>query len=292
MEGAEMDRRRLVMTGVVAGSVGLGGLIGAIAFSPGLGLASDGDLDRPVLTVCGGAAAETLDATADAIGIQTSELLSALHGGRTIAEVAEAHDVPVGEVVDAIVAAEQDRLDQLVADGRLTREQADAFSTDLEERATDLVNGDLAPFPLLEPGLGPGVFGPPGPFGRPGFIAGRRPWGFVDGPLAAAADVIGIDERALLAAVAGGDTVADVARAHEVAVSEVVDAIVSSLQARLDQPVRDGLITQEEADRLAADLEAKATDLVNGEHVMFELPGWRWSDDPGSDTSTSELSLF
>ena len=104
--------------------------------------------------------------------------------------------------------------------------------------------------------------------------------------------MIGIDERALLAAVAGGDTVADVARAHEVAVSEVVDAIVSSLQARLDQAVRDGLITQEEADRLAADLEAKATDLVNGEHVTFELPGWRWSDDPGSDTSTSELSLF
>lgn len=49
------------------------------------------------------------------------------------------------------MAAEQDRLDALVADGLLTQEQADAISADLEERVTDLVNGELAPFPLFEP---------------------------------------------------------------------------------------------------------------------------------------------
>lgn len=286
-----MDRRTLMMTGVVAGSVGLGSLIGAIAFAPGLGLAMDEDLDGPMLTICGGTA-DSLDAAAGAIGISTSELVSELREGRTIAQVAEAHDVPVAEVVDAIVGAEQDRLDELVADGRITQEQADALSGDLEERATDLVNGDLAPFPLLEPGFGHGVIGP-GPFVRPGFIAGPGPWGFVDGPLGAAADVIGIDERALLAAIAEGDTIADVARAHGVEVSEVVDVIVASMQEHLDEAVENGWLARDQAEELAEGLSDRATDLVNDEAFPFPHPGWRWP--PGravNGTTTSELSLY
>lgn len=286
-----MDRRRLVMAGMVAGSVGLGGLIGAIAFSPGPGLAAEEGLDGPVVTVCGGAATDTLDTAADAIGIQPSELLSSIRDGRTIAEVAEAHDVPVGEVVDAVVAAEQDRLDELVADGRLTQEQADALSVDLEERATDLVNGDLAPFPPLVPGFGPGV-GPPDVFGGPRFIAGHGPWGFVDGPVAAAANVIGIDQRALLAATADGDTIADVARAHEVAVSEVVDAIVASMQDRLDQAVKNGWLDGRQAEGLSEGLRDRAIDLVNGAAFPLPPPGWRWPPGGGSGTTTSELSSF
>jgi hypothetical protein len=286
-----MDRRTLMMTGVVVGSVGIGSLIGAIAFAPGIGMASDEDLDGPTLTICGGTA-DSLAAASGAIGISTSELVSALREGRTIAEVTEAHEVPVAEVVDAVVAAEQDRLDALVADGRLMREQADALSADLEERATDLVNGDLAPFPLLEPGFGPRVIGAPGPFSRPGFIAGRGPEGFVDGPLAAAADVIGIDESALVAAIADGETIADVARAHDVEVSEVVDSIVASMQERLDEAVGGGWLARDQAEELGKGLSDRATDLVNGRAFSFPHPGWRWP--PGravNGTATSELSL-
>jgi len=288
-----MDKRKLVMTGVIAGSVGVGSLIGAIAFAPGLGLAaSDAGTDLPMLTICGGAS-DTLDAAARAIGIPTSELLSALRDGRTIAEVAEANDVPVSEVVDAVVAAEQDRLDALVADGRLTQEQADALSEDLEEWVTDLVNGDLAPFPLLEPGFGPSEIGVPGYFGRPGLIGDPGPWGFVDGPIEAAADAIGIEASALLARVADGSTIAEVAQAHDVPVSEVVDAVVASMQERLDAAAENGWMTQDEADAISEDLQERATDLVNGAAISFPQPGWRLP--PGGDvseTSTSELSLF
>ena len=288
-----MDRRKLVMTGVVAGSVGVGSLIGAIAFAPGIGFAaSDAGTGDRTLAICVGAAG-SLDAAAEAIDIATSDLLSALRNGRTIAEVAEAHGVQIPEVVDAIVTAEQARLDELVADGRLTQGQADALSADLVERVTDLVNGDLAPFPLLEPGVGAGVIGAPGPFGRPGFIAGRRPWGFGDGPLAAAADAIGIDERALVAAIADGETIADVARAHDVEVSDVVDSIVASMQERLDEAVESGWLARDQAEELAKGLSDRATDLVNGRAFSFPHPGWRWP--PGravNGTATSELSLF
>jgi hypothetical protein len=144
----------------------------------------------------------------------------------------------------------------------------------------------------LEPGFGPGVFGPPGPFGRPGFIAGPGPWEVVDGPLATAADVIGIDERALLAALADGDTIADVARAHEVAVSEVVDAIVASMQELLDEAVENGWLDGDQAEGLSEGLRDRATDLVNGEAFPFPPTGWRWPSGGGNGTTTSELSSF
>jgi len=288
-----MDKRKLVMTGVVAGSVGVGSLIGAIAFAPGLGLAaSETGTDGPMLTICGGAS-ESLEAAAGAIGIPTSELLSSLRDGRTIAEVAEANDVPVSGVVSASVAAEQDRLDALVTDGRLTQEQADALSADLEERVTDLVNGDLAPFPLLGPGFGPGEIGWPGHVRLPGLIGDLGPWGLVDGPIEVAADTIGIDASALLARLAEGSTIAEVAQAHDVSVAEVVDAIVASMRARLDAAVENGWMTQDEADEISEDLQERVTDLVNGEAISFPHPGWRLpSGEDVSETSTSDASLF
>jgi hypothetical protein len=288
-----MDRRKLVMTGVIAGSVGVGSLIGAIAFAPGIGVAaSDAETGDRTLAICVGTAG-SLDAAAEAIDIGTSDLLSALRNGRTIAEVAQTHGVQVSEVVDAIVTAERDRLDELVADGRLTQEQADELSADLVERVTDLVNGDLAPFPLLEPGFEPGVIGAPGPFGRPRFIAGPGPWGLVDGPLAAAADAIGIDERALVAAIADGETIADVARAHDVEVSEVVDSIVASMQERLDEAVANGWLARDQAEKLAEGLSDRATDLVNGQAFPFPHAGWRWSPRRAlNEAAPSELSLF
>jgi hypothetical protein len=111
-----MDTRRLVMSGVVAGSVGLGGLLGAVAFAPGMGLATaHTNVGGRALTICAGAAG-SLDTAAEAIGVSTLELARALREGRTIADVADTHGVPISDVVDAVVAAEQDRLDRLVAD--------------------------------------------------------------------------------------------------------------------------------------------------------------------------------
>lgn len=248
-----MGTRKILMGGVVAGSVGLGGLIGALVFAPGIGLAgSDTDGGDRELGLCLGAAG-SLDAAAEAIGIGATELVSALRDGDTIADVARAHEVPVSDVVDAVVASEQDHLDQLVEDGRLTRTQADELSADLRDRATELVNGDLAPFPF---GAGRGA-------AFPGI------WMDPEGPLAEAADAIGIDVSDLVSSVRDGDTIADVARAHGVPVSEVVDAVVASMQARLDAAVEDGALTRRQADAIAADLEEKASDLVNGRPAVF-----------------------
>lgn len=89
------------------------------------------------------------DAAAEAIGVEPSALRDALADGQTIAEVAEANGVAVDDVIAAMVADAQEHLAEAVTDGRLTQEEADERSADLEERITDVVNGEL---PIGQPG--------------------------------------------------------------------------------------------------------------------------------------------
>ena len=63
---------------------------------------------------------ERLTTAAEAIGITAEELKTAIEGGQTIAQVAEANGKTVQSVIDALVA------------------QA---TTDLTQRITDMVNG-------------------------------------------------------------------------------------------------------------------------------------------------------
>ncbi|HEX4901349.1 MAG TPA: hypothetical protein VFV42_00970 [Acidimicrobiales bacterium] len=78
---------------------------------------------------------------AEVLGLTTDELRTRLQGGESLADIAEAEGVDVQAVVDAIVAAHTERLDEAVADGHLTQEQADERAADLEEHAQDIVDG-------------------------------------------------------------------------------------------------------------------------------------------------------
>ncbi len=77
---------------------------------------------------------------ADALGITTEELRTALADGQTIAEIAAAEGVDVQVVIDAMIAEVEQRLDEKVADGTLTQAEADTKLTEATERITERVN--------------------------------------------------------------------------------------------------------------------------------------------------------
>lgn len=83
---------------------------------------------------------DRLDAAADAIGITTDELRTALEDGSSIAEVAAAHGVDVQTVIDAMVAEATTQIDAAVADGKLDATRAEEMKSTLVERITAHVN--------------------------------------------------------------------------------------------------------------------------------------------------------
>ena len=85
----------------------------------------------------------SLGIAADAIGLDRSALIGSMEDGQTIAEVADANGSNAAAVIDALVAANQAKLDELVAEGSITAEQAAERAAAAVDRITDLVNGEF-----------------------------------------------------------------------------------------------------------------------------------------------------
>jgi hypothetical protein len=92
--------------------------------------------DRP------GRADRGLDAATDLFGLTPSELRAALRDGRTLAEIAEANGVSAEQLVSTLVEAHEERLAGAVADARVDEERAEEIRARLEERITEMVNGE------------------------------------------------------------------------------------------------------------------------------------------------------
>jgi len=83
-----------------------------------------------------------VNVVAEVLGVDTDEVFAALEGGDTLAEFVASHGGDVEDVVDAFVAERQNALDQAVADGRLTEEQAAARVEHMRAQVTSALQGE------------------------------------------------------------------------------------------------------------------------------------------------------
>lgn len=88
----------------------------------------------------GGKGGPGLDVAAQALGVSVDELHAALDGGQTLAQVASDKGVNVQVVIDALVAERTNHINDEVASGEHTQEEADAKLADLTQKVTDMVN--------------------------------------------------------------------------------------------------------------------------------------------------------
>jgi len=142
----------------------------------------------------------------------------------------------------ALKQALENRVDAAVAAGRLTKEQGDALKQRIEAEDFPMLGG---------PGMG---------FGHRGGGPGIRRFGHLD----AAASYLGMTEAELGTRLAGGKTLADIAKAKGKSVEGLVSALVSDEKQELDAAVKAGRITQAQADAFLANAKQRFTDAVNG----------------------------
>jgi hypothetical protein len=81
-----------------------------------------------------------LEAAAGYIGIAEAQLRTELESGKSLAQVAKARGKSVDGLIDALVAAAKDKLDEAVAAGRLTKDQETRMLDALKDRITSAVN--------------------------------------------------------------------------------------------------------------------------------------------------------
>jgi len=78
--------------------------------------------------------------------------------------------------------------------------------------------------------------------------------------LTVAAQAIGISADDLRTAIQGGKSIAQVAKDHNVDEQKVIDALVAAETTAIDQAVKDGKLTQAQADQRKANLAAHVKD--------------------------------
>jgi hypothetical protein len=201
------------------------------------------------ITVVVAGAAAFLVALGAAGAIAASGVLSPKEESQAVIDdAAQRLGVEPSELSDALKEALKSRVDAAVDAGRLTEEQGKVLKERIDAGETPLLFGALGRFggPL---GHGFGHMGPLGHFGK----------------LETAASYLGLSETELLEQLRDGKTLAEIAKAEGKSVDGLVQALVADAKSKLDQAVKDGKLTQTQADELAKGLEERLTDLVNGE---------------------------
>ena len=95
---------------------------------PGYGLAVKG--------AWGGAEHSMVAVAAETLDMEQADLVAELQSGKTLAEVAEANNVAVQDLVDAFLAPRAEFIAQAVADSKITQADADAMQARMQAMVT------------------------------------------------------------------------------------------------------------------------------------------------------------
>ena len=139
-------KKKVIGAAALIAGVGLGSVAGALFGAPSVSGAATAVSEVSEVGAhpgpgFGGRGAR-LEAAAEALGMTTEELRTALSEGSTLAEIAEAEGVALDTLIGALVAEANALLDEAVADGRITEEEAAERREGIEERVTAFVNGE------------------------------------------------------------------------------------------------------------------------------------------------------
>ncbi len=251
-----MIGRRMVAGGVVVAAVTVGAVAGALIGVPGLSGASG---SPNVVTAASGSTTTTApgsdhhergfhrafgvgnglyDAAAKALGLSTQDLMQKLSDGKTtIADVAKAQNVDISKVIDAMEAVSNSQIQNIVNQ----------------------------PFPMRPDfgGKGKGWFGGPGR--GMGFGFG---FGDLRGSVDSLAKSLGISTQDLMKDLAGGQSIADIAKSKNVDINTIINSLVTDATNKVNDAVKNGHLSQDIATKIESNLKDMITKAVNGDFKL------------------------
>jgi polyhydroxyalkanoate synthesis regulator phasin len=142
---------------------------------------------------------------ATTLGLDEDALFENIEAGQTIAEIAAAQGVVVEDISNAILAAETAWLDEMVAAGEFTQEDADEWLAEIPEETQYFLEEALDEWEDWDDEDEYGL-----------------DW------YAVTAETLGVDEDALFEALDSGQSIAEFAQAQDADPQAVIDAIVAA----------------------------------------------------------------
>ena len=88
----------------------------------------------------GGPGSSLVAVVAEQLGMEQADLITELQAGKTMAEVITEQGGDIEAIIDVFMASRQERLETMVENGRITREQADAMLAVMRANVTERLN--------------------------------------------------------------------------------------------------------------------------------------------------------
>jgi hypothetical protein len=166
-------------------------------------------------------------------GLTVREIGEQVRGGFTLAEIITANGGSVEEVTNAAIAQAAERINEAVANGRITQERADEMIAALADNVSNMLNFDAVAR------------------GQQRMIVQR------------VAGETGLSGREALSQWQAGGTLADILTANGEDVQAFIDETLTRTETRLSEAVTNGRLTQEQADQRLVDLRTLLPELLN-----------------------------
>ncbi|HEX2916056.1 MAG TPA: hypothetical protein VH186_35165 [Chloroflexia bacterium] len=179
-----------------------------------------------------------VEEVAKLFGTTGSKLFSKLQFGHSLIELAQAQNINVQTVRQTLLDSFKKQLDAAVVAGKLSQAQADKSF----QQAPGFIDQFMSYKPdtaaILEKLVSGGAF-------------------------EQVTAALGMTPEELKRMLGSGQTLADIARSKNVDIQKVKDTILNSARNTLAQTVKDGDLTQAEADAISQDLPAKVDSYIN-----------------------------
>ncbi|WP_205683860.1 coiled-coil domain-containing protein [Brevibacillus migulae] len=178
------------------------------------------------------------------LNLDADKLKEELQTGKSLATIAEAQGVEEDKLIDLLTKQQEEKLAEAVKAGKLTQEQADKMSENAAEKIKSLIEN-------THQGKG---------FGG----------GFHLKENEDLLKLLNLTAEQLREAMKAGQSLAELAQAQGVDVDDVIDLLTTQREEQLAQAVKDGKLTQEQADQKKANLEESIKKMVESKHEKTE----------------------
>jgi len=178
---------------------------------------------------------EGIRIAAETIGVEPREVITAARSGESISALAAAHDVDRQTIIDALVTAANERIDEAVAAGKVDEERAARIRSRAAAGTARFVDATRPPPAARIAGDG----------ARRSTLRHR----VIMSAIRISAQTIGVAPPELHVAYREGKSVGDVATEHGVDPQAVTDALITAANERIAEGVADGRLDAERAAR-------------------------------------------
>jgi hypothetical protein len=217
----------------------LTGVFAVSALGAGVAIAQDGGESRPAANEDGSRHPHVhhrvlkglLHSIVENSALEPGTFREGFAAGKSINEVLEENGVDPAAIQAEVLADLDAKLDELVAGGQLTQEEADRIYAAAEEHLPTLMER---------------VPDRDGPHRRPL----RRLLHGIRGMIGSAAEALGMERTELAERLRAGETVAEVATEQGIDIQVVSAAILADANARVDEAVANGRIEEARADEI------------------------------------------